>query len=161
MKSLLALLLTVFLFGPFAVFAQDKAARLEDLQKNEAKWASHRISDYEVTLRNENCYCLYGPYYGPVRVFVKGGRISKVIYLGEARDGFKPGNRLRGKAAYLAKTIDGLFEDVRFMTERASDKTSLNISYDDTFGFPVLIDFDRSDLSDVQSRIVVTDFIKK
>ena len=133
-----------------------KTARLEELKLNRDKWHSKNISDYDFTIK-QTCFCLYGPYYGPNRIRVRGGEITSVIYRGETRDGFKPGDQLKRKPA-LKKTIDELFEDLEQTISLATENAELQIEYDDEYGFPTLIDFDRPDMDDEEFRKVVSDF---
>ena len=133
-----------------------KTARLEELKLNRDKWHSKNISDYDFTIE-QSCFCLYGPYYGPNRIRVRGGEITSVIYRGEKRDGFKPGDQLKRKSA-LKTTIDELFKDLEQTITLATENAKLQIEYDDEYGFPRLIEFDRPDWEDEEFRKVVSDF---
>lgn len=137
----------------------DKALRLEELNRNRAKWVGRGIIDYEMILE-QSCFCLFGPYYGPNRVVVRGGEILRVVYLGETRDGFRRGDRLTRKPA-LKKTLDEAFADLEFTIRNLTPNAVLRVEYHEEYGFPTLIDFDRSDMEDEQSRLIVSDFRPK
>ena len=134
-----------------------KAARLQQLEANRAKWAAHRISNYKITLQDTDCYCLYGPYYGPIRITVRHGKIKRAIYLGEPRDGYRPGDSVT-ISTRLRSTIDELFDDLEHTIRYATENTDLKVDYDGEYGFPTLISYDRPDWEDEQSRLVVSDF---
>jgi len=137
----------------------DKIARLEELSRNRNKWNAHTIRDYSLVLE-QSCFCLYGPYYGPNRVTVRAGEISRVVYLGERRDGFKPGDRLTNRKA-LKNTIVGLFDDLETRIQYMTGNAELQVEYDDVYGFPTVIDYDRPDWEDEQFRIEVSAFKPK
>lgn len=134
-----------------------KSSLLEELIVNRDRWDSQGISNYEFMIEDQTCFCLFGPYYGPNRVIVRNGSIKIVIYRGEKRDGYKPGDRLTNKSA-LKKTVDEIFDDLEQRILRLTGNAMLRIEYDEKFGFPTLIDFDRPDMEDEQSRQIVSDF---
>lgn len=134
-----------------------KAAMLRRLDFARNQWTALGISDYEITVADENCFCLYGPYYGPNRVIVIDGKISNVIYRGERRDGFRPGDNLTGEKA-LKHTVNEVFDRLERTIRQMTANTFLDVEYDSEYGFPTLIDFDRPDWEDEQWRLVVSNF---
>lgn len=134
-----------------------KAAMLERLEIARQQWASLGVDDYEFTIADENCFCLYGPYYGPNRVIVRDGTISRVIYRGNRRDGFRRGDSLTREEA-LKYTVDDVFDRLEQTVREMIGNTTLVVEYHSEFGFPILIDFDRPDWEDEQSRLVLSDF---
>jgi hypothetical protein len=134
-----------------------RAQRMAQFERQLARWQAVGTPDYEFTVANENCHCLYGPYYGPLRVSVRSGAAKRAVYLGETRDGYARGARITERTS-LRTTVDALFARVRKHIEDADAQTSLEIAYDATWGFPTLIDFDHAGWNDAQSRIVVSGF---
>jgi hypothetical protein len=134
-----------------------KSAMLQRLEIARQQWTAFGISDYEITVADENCFCLYGPYYGPNRVTVRDGKISRVIYRGERRDGFRRGDNLTREKA-LKHTLDEVFDRLERTIRHMTANTILTVEYDSEYGFPTLIDFDRPDWEDEQRRLVVSDF---
>jgi hypothetical protein len=141
------------------VFAQvnDSGAQLRQLDAHEATWRAHAINDYTVTVEESACYCLYGPYYGPLRLLVRNGKLRKATYFGEVRDGYRPGDLVREDSG-LKRTIDEIFADLRRMVAARRPDTTLLVEYDPTYGFPVLIDVRNTAISDGDSKLTVTDF---
>lgn len=140
-----------------SVMTERKSAMLHRLEIARQQWSSLGIDDYEITVADENCYCLYGPYYGPNRVIVRGGRISRVVYQGESRDGFGRGDSLTREEA-LKHTVDEIFDRLEWTIRHMTANTILDVEYDPKYGFPALVDFDRPDWDDEQSRLVVSNF---
>ncbi len=136
----------------------EKAGMLKTLQANKTKWVQFEAKQYHFKARNENCYCLFGPYYGPVEVFVNNEQVQNVIYRGEKRDGYQAGDRVKIDTQ-LKFTIDELFYRVENLIKNATENTLLTLEYDPVFGFPSLIDYDRTDWEDNQSRMVISDFV--
>ena len=133
-----------------------KSSLLEELIVNRDRWDSLGISSYEFTIE-QTCFCLLAPYYGPNRIIVRNGSIKTVIYRGEKWDGYKPGDRLTNEST-LKTTIDEIFDDLEQRILRLTGNAMLRIEYDEKFGFPTLIDFDRPDWADEEFRKVVSDF---
>jgi Family of unknown function (DUF6174) len=140
-----------------STMTERKAAMLQMLDAARQQWSSLGITNYEITVADENCFCLYGPYYGPNRIIVRDGKISRVVYLGERRDGFRRGDSLTHKNA-LKYTVNKIFEQLEQTIRLMTANTKLDVEYDPKYGFPTLIDFDRPDWEDEQSRLIVTDF---
>jgi hypothetical protein len=136
-----------------------KTSLLEELIINRDRWDSLGVSSYEFTIE-QTCFCLLAPYYGPNRIIVRNGSIETVIYRGEKWDGYKPGDRLTNKPA-LKATIDEMFNDLEQRILRLTGNAMLRIEFHEKFGFPTLIDFDRPDMEDEQSRQIVSDFSPK
>lgn len=136
-----------------------KTQRLETLRAQQAKWQSHNISDYELTI-TQDCFCLYGPAYGPNKVVVKNEAVKIVRYYGEARDNFKPGERLDVDDG-ISMSVSELFERTERQVINAAENAILDIEYHPDYGFPVLIDYDRPDLDDEESRVTVYGFKPK
>lgn len=136
---------------------ESKKAMIAELIINRDKWSSQNIQNYRFVSKNENCACFYGPYYGPIEVIVKNNKIVKAIYLGEERDGFKAGDSLKIKT-HLKQTVDDFFSYAETTIRRSTSNAYLKIEYDKEFGFPILIDYDRPDWADDQSKLVIFDF---
>jgi hypothetical protein len=139
-----------------SVQAADRDSELARLEANRAKWVEHGIDDYWVRLRDEACWCLYGPYYGPIRLLVRNGKIRKAIYHGERRDGYWPGRSVEVETA-LKATIEEVFENAKRVILTVPEG-AYRIEYDKQFGFPMVIDVDRPDWEDEQWRLVVDGF---
>jgi hypothetical protein len=123
-----------------------------------ARWKASGLQGYDLTLEDEACHCQFGPYYGPLRVSVRDGRVVRAIYLGPARDGYARGDRVRVDS-HLKVTVEQLFELLERRIAGLGPGTHLTIAYDATWGFPTLIDFDQPDQEDEQSRLVVSDLV--
>lgn len=156
---LLRLVLIVLALSCNVALAQvdDRAAQLRELDMQEAKWRAHAIADYTVTVEESACYCLYGPYYGPLRLLVRNGKVRKATYFGEVRDGYKPGDLVR-EDSQLKKTIDELFADLRRVASERAPGTTLIVEYDPTYGFPVLIDHRNPEFPHGDSMRTLTKF---
>lgn len=79
----------------------------------------------------KNCFCLHALGYGPFRVTVKHGKITKAIHEGEKRDGYWPG-RIVPKKTYEETSLISTIEEVFARVERvihASDRPH-KIAYD-------------------------------
>jgi hypothetical protein len=135
-----------------------RATRLAHLRGHRMRWRAQGLLDYDITIRDTNCFCNFGPYYGPVRVSVRRGRISRTVYLGETRDGYRAGARLSIET-HLKRTVDQLFDDAERVISSSDSQAWLRVEYDATYGFPTVIAFDRPDWEDEQSRVEVTDFV--
>lgn len=134
-----------------------KEAMLHKLVIARQLWTSLGIDNYEITIADENCFCFYGPYYGPNRVIVRDGRVSRVVYRGERRDGFRRGDSLTREKA-LKYTVDEIFDRLERTIQQMTGNTMLQVEYHPEYGFATLIDFDRPDWEDEQSRLVVSNF---
>ena len=140
-------------------FAQveDRAAQLRKLDAQEAIWRAHAVDDYTVTVEESACYCLYGPYYGPLRLLVRNGKLRKATYFGEVRDGYRPGDLVREDSA-LKRTIDEIFADLRRVASERGPGTTLIVEYEPTYGFPVLIDARNPEFPHGDSKLTLTGF---
>jgi hypothetical protein len=138
----------------------DKKTLLTELLLNKEKWKSHSISSYRVRMEDVNCFCLYGPYYGPNQIKVRKGEIVSVIYGGEIRDGFRPGDQLIREKA-LKNTIEDVFDRIERYIYIDRHETLLTVEYDPKYGFPTLVDYDRYGWSDAQHRLIVSNFRPK
>jgi hypothetical protein len=146
----LLLLLTVPVVG-----AEPGAARAE-LASARAKWAASGVDSYEIRFRDEKCFCLFGPYYGPIRNVVKAGKLQASYYEGERRDGYWYGRRVR-IATGLRATVEDVFARVERLLTTAPEGT-YRVAYDPTLGFPVLVEFDDPAWDDEQWRLVSDGF---
>jgi hypothetical protein len=138
------------------VAALDNSNALAEFARNRSKWNAANIQNYEVRLRDEACWCLFGPAYGPIRNIIKSGRIHSSIYEGEKRDGYWPGRKVRIDVQTRA-TIEDVFARAALLIQNAPQGT-FKVEYDPTYGFPVLIDFDDPEWEDEQWRLVVDGF---
>jgi hypothetical protein len=86
---------------------------------------------------------LYGPYYGPLRVIVRDGRVERAIYEGEARDGFSFGDEVREKNG-LERTVEDVFSNAEKIVS-GSPPGTYRVEYDSQFGYPTLIDYQNPD----------------
>ncbi len=134
-----------------------KKRLLAELYRNLEKWKSAELVSYSFTAENENCFCFFAQYYGPVETFVNDRKVSKVVYLGKARDGYKPGDEITSPTS-LGQTILAFFKYTEEHIEKATGNALIEVTYDPTFGFPTLIKFDRPDYADDQSSVVIYDF---
>jgi hypothetical protein len=121
-----------------------------------AKWRTAEIADYEIRVRDESCYCLYGPYYGPIRNVVEAGELRASYYEGERRDGYWHGRKVRIETR-LRATVEDLFSRIERLIATAPDG-SYRVEYDPKFGFPALVDFDDPGWEDEQWRLVTDGF---
>ncbi|MFN2476961.1 MAG: DUF6174 domain-containing protein [Chthoniobacterales bacterium] len=152
--SLLVLLLAAI--AP-SIEGSQRRVELQELQANRAKWQRHGITDYEFRQRDETCFCMYGPYYGPIRVIVAKGKVKKAIYEGERRDGYWPGRLVREKTELVA-TVEDVFRRADGVIN-ARSKAPYTIRYDPTYGFPTMIDVQNPPgMADAQWRLVVDGF---
>ena len=133
-----------------------KADMLRRLADAREQWMAAEIDDYEITV-TQACFCLYGPYYGPNHVVVLDGRISRVTYQGERRDGFRRGDSLTREDA-LKPTIEIMFDDLDRTIRRITANATLEVEYDPDYGFPTLVAFERPDIADEEYRLVVSSF---
>ncbi len=146
----------IALLPPSIEGSQERA----QLQANRAKWQRHGLTDYEFRLRDEACFCNYGPYYGPIRVIVANGTVKKAIYEGERRDGYWPGRVVRERTELVA-TVDDVFRRAENVIT-ARSKAPHKIRYNSTYGFPSVIDVENPPGGfDAQWRLVVDAFIPR
>ena len=103
-----------------------KASMLQRFEAARNHWSSLGIDDYTITVADETCFCLYGPYYGPNRVTVHNGEISRVIYRGERRDGFRRGDSLTRERA-LKPTVDEIFDRLERSIRNMTANTMLDV----------------------------------
>lgn len=133
-----------------------KERMLKELSENRVKWESLGLGDYTIRIE-KSCWCLFGPAYGPNKIEVARSELQRATYLDESRDGFRSGQVLKPGVG-TQYTINTLFE----MLERRIGLTTGNalweIEYNDTYGFPERIKFDRPDMFDEEYEIRVSDF---
>ena len=48
-------------------WASDRRSAMAEFAANRAKWNAADIHEYELRLRDESCWCQFGPAYGPIR----------------------------------------------------------------------------------------------
>jgi|GEM_PF-6505739 len=158
-RHLLGLLLILLAVTCNVATAQvhDRSAELRELDAQQAIWHEHAIDDYTVTVEESACYCLYGPYYGPLRLLVRNDRLRKARYFGEVRDGYWPGDEVR-EASNLKRTIDEIFADLRRVISERAPGATLIVNYDSTYGFPVLIDYRNPNVDHGDSKLTLTGF---
>jgi len=157
MRARISSILVVLLCTAASTLGISNSSARRELAANRTKWASHGITDYEFQLRDENCFCMYAAYYGPIRVIVRNGKITKAIYEGERRDGYWPGRIVREKTELVA-TVEDLFKRAEDVIN-AKSKAPFSIRYDGTYGFPVVIDVrNPPKIADAQWRLVVDGF---
>jgi hypothetical protein len=135
----------------------DRSAELRELDAQQAIWDQHAIDDYTVTVEESACYCLYGPYYGPLRLLVRNGKLRKAKYFGEVRDGYWPGDEVREESK-LKRTIDEIFANLRRVVSNRAPGTTLIVNYDSTYGFPVLIDYNNPEFEHGDSKLTLSGF---
>ena len=135
-----------------------RATRLAHLRGQRQRWRAWGYVDYDVTLEETDCFCNFGPYYGPVRVSVRSGRLVRAVYLGATRDGYRAGARLSIDTG-LKRTVEQLFDELERVVSGADSQAWVTVEYDRTYGFPTVFGFDRPDFADEQSRVVLTDFV--
>ena len=151
-----SLIAAVLALGVVPALALDNADALAEFATNRARWNAANIQDYEFRLRDEACWCHFGPAYGPTRNFIRSGRIRNAIYEGERRDGYWPGRKVRIDVQTKA-TIEDVFARAARLIQNAPEGT-FTVEYDATYGFPVLIEFDDPKLEDEQWRIIIDGF---
>jgi hypothetical protein len=85
--------------------------------------------------------------------------VTKAIYEGEKRDGYRPG-QIVGKKIYEKTDLIATVEELFARAERVVSSPDLphKIRYDPEYGFPTLIDVDNPNVTDSQSRLVVDGF---
>ena len=137
-------------------WASDRKDAMAEFAVNRARWNAADIHDYEFRLRDETCWCQFGPAYGPIRNVVRSGLIQQAIYEGERRDGYWRGRRVQVDVQTKA-TIEDVFARAALAIEMAPEG-ALRVAYDSTYGFPVLIDFDDPAWEDEQWRLVADGF---
>ena len=156
MNTRLLIMLCVLVLQPTVASSKDKAAERREFQLNRAKWEQRGVISYEFRLRDEACYCLHALGYGPFRVIVKQGRVTKAIYEGEKRDGYWPGRVVHEKTDLIA-TVEEVFARAKSVIN--SPDQPHKIRYDGEYGFPTLIDVDNPPrMADAQWRLVVDGF---
>jgi hypothetical protein len=152
------LLVVLLASMPSIALASSKAGEMRELEANRQKWRRHAVTTYQFRLRDETCYCLYGPYYGPIRVIVKNGKVGKAIYEGERRDGYWYGRIVREKT-HLIATVEDVFTRVEQLVTSGAEGAPYKIRYDRVYGFPSLVDVDNPPrMADAQWRLVVDGF---
>jgi len=134
-----------------------KQAMLDEFRRNREKWRSFGLRSYVVTIEETDCFCSYGPYYGPNRLTVKDGKLVSAIYLGERRDGFRRGEQLLNKDANKT-SIDEVFSRLESQILAFTDNAQFEIEYDPVYGFPTRVKFDRPDWEDEQSETHFSNF---
>jgi hypothetical protein len=135
----------------------DKRRRLQELAENRAKWNASAVHSYSMTLA-QSCFCFVAPATGPNRIVVDNGLVVRVTYRGETRQGYLRGGSLTRENFALRSTIDEMFEDLEVTISRMTSNAHLRVAYDDRYGFPTEIDFDRPDWYDEEYTLTVSDF---
>jgi len=137
----------------------ERDAMMNEFAQNRQKWESHSIENYNIVIAEKACYCFFALDYGPVKNCVRNGQIIKTIYRGEPRDGYKFGDRVTEDTG-LKMTVDDLFALVLFRLENLEERLLqyFEVQYDDTFGFPVRIEYDEPNIADEQYHRVVLEF---
>ena len=156
MKSrfgLIALLLTVCVFS---AAGQDNDSARSELAAAHSRWISSGITDYEIRFQDVNCYCLFGPYYGPILNVVRSGKLKASYYEGATRDGYRFGRKVR-IATVLRATVEDVFLRADRLVDTAPDGT-YQIKYDPKYGFPTDINFDDPARDDEQWHLVTDGF---
>jgi hypothetical protein len=143
------------LTSTFPATGADVAAS-EALVAARAKWTASSINSYEIRFRDEACFCLFGPYHGPIRNVVRRGKLHVSYYEGERRDGYSHGRRVH-IASNLRATVEDVFSMVESLLATAPEG-AYRVEYDPTYGFPALVDFDDPTMDDEQWRLVADGF---
>jgi len=158
---------TEFQIGDDKVLTSVRRASLKaQLAERKTIWTANKPDNYSYILQ-QSCFCLYGPAYGPNAIKVQDGSVKSIIYRGETRDGFKSGDKL-SENGVLNYTIDELFERIERVLsgqnlnpERYKNREiieNFNVSYDDEFGFPIRISYDRVLTADEEYVILLEGF---
>lgn len=127
----------------------------DELAQARSKWELQRIEDYSFAISN-TCSCPTPVHKGPLRIIVREGRVRRAVYLGERKDGYSPGQAVRGRTP-LRLSIHGLFE----MIERrlkTGNPAHFKIKYDDKLGHPLKFEYDDPALKGEETRIEVKDY---
>jgi len=135
---------------------QGRESAKAELAEAKTRWVSSGITSYEIRFRDESCFCLYGPYYGPIRNVVRSGKLKASYYEGVKRDGYRFGRKVRIVTA-LRATVEDVFLRVDRLVDTAPDGT-YQVKYDPTYGFPVDINFDDPARDDEQWHLVTDGF---
>ena len=130
--------LVVLLIAALAVVAVVAGTVLANSEPTtgRALWESHDITSYRFVLER-NCFCLIR---GPVVIEVRDGTVVSVVdqETGEATvDGFA-----LSEIFSEADTIEKLFE----LIEDSQDAAVLQVSYDETLGYPTEVYVDQSEM---------------
>lgn len=144
------------MLSSFSMFAKADQEPVDLLEKNYLKWKNLEIYNYQLTVQDQTCWCMHAMGYGPIKNYIQGNNIIKSIYLGERRDGYRNGIKVKNKSS-LEMTIEQVFQRARVIANKAN-ANSYKITYDDKYGFPTIIDYDDPDMEDEQSRLVVSEF---
>lgn len=116
---------------------------------NRALWESHRITDYDFTIRM-SCFC-EPPAGVPIRVIVRRGRMI------DAFDSRNPNAGAGVDMGDIPDTIMALFDELYSRIEAGPD--AVEIDYDDEFGFPAAIMIDEFlDYDDDEVSYEISDF---
>jgi|GEM_PF-2204066 len=135
----------------------DKNKRLAELNANREKWQASGISNYEM-IQTQQCYCSYPADFGPNRVKVQNGQVAEVIYVGQSWEEIPSGANLTGEQYRLAKTVDDIFDLLEERIRQLVGNEHLVIRYNEQYGFPEFIDYDRPDWADEEHRLQVVGF---
>jgi len=129
----------------------------DDLKKAKTLWKSHNIESYNYIIAETECYCLFGPSYGPNRVYVENNLTKRIIYLGENRDGFRNRDNLKPDVG-IDSTVPELFDLIELILSTGEDDNLVRITFDRTYGFPTEISRDEPMIADEEFRTIIYKF---
>ena len=85
-----------------------KSSEVAKIDKKHEFWLTNAPTHYRYVV-SQSCYCLFGPSYGPNDVEVRDGKVVKVTYRGETRDGFESGDSLMEVKSAVNDTPSDIF----------------------------------------------------
>ena len=156
MKLLRSLAILVIVLAAFPAAGIDRVTATVELAAARAKWSSSQVTSYEVRFQDKSCWCLFGPYYGPIRNLVRSGRLKGSYYERERRDGYSFGRKVRIETP-LRATVEDAFARVERLIASAPEG-SFEVKYDAVYGYPTDIAFDDPKLDDEQWHMVADGF---
>ncbi|MDI9244491.1 DUF6174 domain-containing protein [Marinobacter sp. CHS3-4] len=126
----------------------DRTTLPESLEEARQLWKKRDIENYAVTAQM-TCYCPQD-LLQPIRLEIKGGKVVATEGLQRPLE-----NLTREDAERM--TVDGLFRFVEDAQRR--DAHLLDVSYDDEYGFPTLINYDgHKMIADDERQYRLSDF---
>lgn len=130
--------LSILFLLSLSLFSCDGGKR--EFLGHQEKWDALQDEDYSFDL-SISCFCIQSSY-GPVTVVVKGDTVNALLNVNTGLDLIDETDStlVFAKWKNLYPSIDGLFEVVESAIDDNADK--LEVSYDETFGYPNSIDID-------------------
>lgn len=114
----------------------------------QALWESQEVNSYRYTLQ-VSCFCIV-EVTRPVTIEIQNGEVASITYV-------EDGTAADPQLFELYNSIDKLFAIIN--NAESQDPARLDVTYDETYGVPLLVDIDISEqMADEEIYFTVSDF---